>query len=54
MAYRLKRKRFTCDLCVREWNQLVGADINSVKCDNCSRDSRCLNHDVPAQNPKTF
>jgi len=32
MAYRLKRKRFTCDDCVREWNQLVGADINSVKC----------------------
>ena len=32
MSYRLKRKRFKCEPCTREWNQLVGSDIDSVMC----------------------
>ena len=32
MSYRLKRKRFNCEQCVREWNQLVGQDIDAVMC----------------------
>lgn len=58
MAYRLKRKRFNCKDCDREWNQLVGAEIDSVKCkspsvtppgDVCNGSALCLNHDVPTQ-----
>ena len=32
MSYRLKRKRFNCDNCIRQWNQLVGQDIEEVMC----------------------
>ena len=32
MSYRLKRKRFNCETCTREWNQLVGQDEESVIC----------------------
>lgn len=47
MSYRLKRKRFNCEQCRREWNQLVGGDIESVICDTCESSCKVINHDVP-------
>ena len=47
MSYRLKRKRFNCESCKREWNQLVGGDIESVVCDTCESRCKVINHDVP-------
>ena len=38
MSYRLKRKRFNCDNCIRQWNQLVGQDIEEVMCKFSSAD----------------
>ena len=38
MSYRLKRKRFNCENCVREWNQLVGQDVENTTCKQPSRE----------------
>ena len=38
MSYRLKRKRFNCENCHKSWNQLVGQEIETLKCENCMID----------------